>query len=176
MTSLSFSDQCLGDSGLIELCTELSTRADVSELDLRGCHILGEGVPALAELLHKGAPMISSLSLEWNQLGTSDAGPRALAIARVDNASLTHLDLRNNRIGSSGVAALAEGLAKNHTLRSLDLRWNAAGTAGAHALEAALEENRCLVRLQLQGNRVPEDSLRRIAVLLGRAGAAAAAV
>jgi hypothetical protein len=99
---------------------------------------------------------------------TSDAGPRALARALTANCALTHLDLRNNRIGSAGIASLAEGLHQNTTLVTFDLRWNSAGPSGAHALEAALAHNRALLRLMLQGNRVPEDGLKRIQRLLAR--------
>jgi hypothetical protein len=30
-------------------------------------------------VLHQSAPPIVTLSLEWNNIGTSDAGPKALA-------------------------------------------------------------------------------------------------
>ena len=124
----------------------------------------------MSELLLKsaGGGRLGSLSLEWNALGTSDAGPRALARALTANCALTHLDLRNNRIGSAGIASLAEGLHQNTTLVAFDLRWNSAGPSGAHALEAALAHNRALLRLMLQGNRVPEDGLKRIQRLIAR--------
>ena len=78
--SLSFSDQCLGDQGVRQLCAILQTKKFVTAVDLRGCHVHGEGAAALAELLLSGAARLESISLEWNSLGTSDVGPRALEI------------------------------------------------------------------------------------------------
>ena len=76
--SLSYSDRCLGDEGVTALCVALEHRRDVTNLDLRGCHVHAGGATALAELLvATGGARLGSLSLEWNALGTSDAGPRA---------------------------------------------------------------------------------------------------
>lgn len=175
--TLSFSDRCLGDHGVRALVAALSVRRDVTSIDLRGCHVHAAGALALAELLlGPGGSRIGSLSLEWNALGTSDAGPRAVARALAANCALTALDLRNNRMGSSGVASLAEALAYNSTLITFDLRWNSAGVSGGLALESALAQNRTLLRLLLQGNRVPDDLLKRIERLLGRNGAASSLV
>ena len=174
--ALSYSDKCLGDQGVRALCTALATRRDVTSLDLRGCHVHSAGAAAVSQLLlSTGGRGLSAVSLEWNALGTSDAGPRAMARALAANCALTHLDLRNNRIGSAAIASLAEGLQHNSTLVTFDLRWNSAGPSGAHALEAALTNNGSLLRLLLQGNRVPEDALRRIERLLARNGASHAA-
>ena len=171
--ALSFSDKCLGDEGIRELCAALQSRRDVTSIDLRGCNAQAGGAAALCQLLMSGGGrIIGALSLEWNSLGVSDAAPRSLARALSANVALTHLDLRNNRIGSSGIVSLAEGLHGNTTLVTLDLRWNAAGAGGAHGLERALQKNVTLLRLPLQGNRVPEDALRRITALLARNGSA----
>ena len=171
--SLSFSDKCLGDQGVQQLVTALQSRRDVTSIDLRGNNVQAAGAAALCQLLMgSGGRIVGALSLEWNSLGVSDAAPRALARALSANASLTHLDLRNNRIGASGIVSLAEGLHTNSTLVTLDLRWNAAGIGGAHALEAALHKNTTLLRLPLQGNRVPDDALKRITSLLARNGSA----
>ena len=119
-----------------------------------------------------GGRVLGSLSLEWNSLGTSDAGPRMLADAVAANVALTSLDLRNNRMSSSAVASIADALRTNGTLVTLDLRWNSAGVTGGYALEAALAENHTLIRLPLQGNRVAESTLKEINKLLARNSAA----
>ena len=169
--ALSFGDKCLGDEGVRTLCSALAKRGDVTSVDLRGCHVHSGGAAALAELLVSGnVDGLSSLSLEWNALGTSDAGPRSLARALAMNCALTNLDLRNNRMGPSAIASLAEGVMTNRTLITLDLRWNSAGSNGAFSLETALETNHTLLRLPLQGNRVPEDAIKRIEKLLMRNG------
>ncbi|KAL1523421.1 hypothetical protein AB1Y20_018361 [Prymnesium parvum] len=170
-SALSFSDACLGDDGVRELCASLHTRAHVRSLDLRGNHLHAEGVAALAQLLLTGPSRIDSISLEWNSIGTSDAGARALATALAATSSLTHLDLRNNKLGPTCCAPLADALVHNHSLLTLDFRWNSAGPTGGHALAEGLERNSTLLRLPLQGNRVAEETLRRIEGLLARNGA-----
>ena len=171
--SISFSDACLGDDGVREICLRLESRRDVTSLDLRGCHVHSAGAAALKSLLMgSGGRVLGSLSLEWNSLGTSDAGPRMLADAVAANVALTSLDLRNNRMSSSAVASIADALRTNGTLVTLDLRWNSAGVTGGYALEAALAENHTLIRLPLQGNRVAESTLKEINKLLARNSAA----
>ena len=87
--ALSYSDKCLGDEGVRALCTALAARRDVTSLDLRGCHVHSSGTAAIAELLVSiGGSRLGALSLEWNALGTSDAGPRALARALGANCAL----------------------------------------------------------------------------------------
>ena len=125
-------------------------------------------------MLHQSAPPIATLSLEWNNIGTTDAGPKALAAALAVSRSLTSLDVRNNHLGPTAVAALADGIARSATLRSVDLRWNAAGVSGGHALEEALKNNHAMLRAQLSGNRVPAECLERIEARLARNGGHAA--
>ena len=150
-TSLSLSDACVGDEGTRSLCSQLVGHARLTSLDLRGCQIHAAGAAALSQLLlHASAPPISSLSLEWNNIGTTDAGPKALATVLAKSRLLNKLDLRNNHLGPSGVAALAQGIAQSTSLLTLDLRWNSAGTSGGHALEEALGSNHTLLRLQLR--------------------------
>ena len=87
-----------------------------------------------------GGRIIGALSLEWNSLGVSDAAPRSLARALSANVALTHLDLRNNRIGSSGIVSLAEGLHGNTTLSRSTFDGTPLGRR-AHGLERALQKN-----------------------------------
>jgi len=72
--TVSYADRCLGDEGVRALCAGLVTHARLTSLDLRGCHIHGPGVAAVCELVLRGACKLSSLSLEWNGIGTDDAG------------------------------------------------------------------------------------------------------
>lgn len=171
-TSASYSDKCLGDDGVRSLCSRLATTSSLTSLNLRGCHIHAPGAAAVGELLLHGRSKLRVLSLEWNGIGTDDAGPRSLAVAlQAAHSALTSLDLRNNRIGPRGVKHLAEALVHNVTLVSLDLRWNSAAKEGGEALESALRANRKIMHLPLEGNRVPGGVLQRITTLLGRNGA-----
>ena len=89
-THLSQSDACIGDEGTRELCARLAQHANLTSLDLRGCQIHAAGAAAIAALLlHQSAPPIVTLSLEWNNIGTSDAGPKALAAALATSRSLS---------------------------------------------------------------------------------------
>ena len=89
-THLSQSDACIGDDGTRELCARLAQHANLTSLDLRGCQIHAAGAAAIAALLlHQSAPPIVTLSLEWNNIGTSDAGPKALAAALATSRSLS---------------------------------------------------------------------------------------
>ena len=89
-THLSQSDACIGDEGTRELCARLAQHANLTSLDLRGCQIHAAGAAAIAALLlHQSGPPIVSLSLEWNNIGTSDAGPKALAAALATSRSLS---------------------------------------------------------------------------------------
>ena len=173
--TLSYSDACLGDEGTRELCSQLLDHRMLTSLDLRGCQIHAAGTAAITQLLlHTSAPPINTISLEWNNLGTSDAGPKSLATAIAKSRTLTSLDLRNNHLGPSAVAAIADGIAHATALRSIDLRWNSAGASGGHALEEALSANHSVLRCQLSGNRVPADCLQRLEALLSRNGGHAA--
>jgi len=75
--TLSYADRCLGDEGVRQLCARLVIQPRLTSLDLRGCHIHAPGVAAVAELIIRGACKLASLSLEWNAIGTDDAGSRA---------------------------------------------------------------------------------------------------
>jgi hypothetical protein len=48
--AISFSDACLGDEGVRELVAKMSSRGDVTSLDLRGCHVNASGATALREV------------------------------------------------------------------------------------------------------------------------------
>ena len=95
--TLSYSDACLGDEGTRELCSQLLDHRMLTSLDLRGCQIHAAGTAAITQLLlHTSAPPINTISLEWNNLGTSDAGPKSLATAIAKSRTLTSLDLSAN--------------------------------------------------------------------------------
>ena len=114
-TSLSYADRCLGDDGADKLCLALASHGSLQELNLRGCHLHSAGAAAVAELLRVSSCHLRSLSLEWNSIGTSEAGVLSIAKALVGNASLTTLDLRNNRVskGNDTLQAIASTIRAN---------------------------------------------------------------
>jgi len=78
------------------------------------------------------------------------------------NRSITHLDLRNNRVGPNGAAALSKALRCNQSLAVCDLRWNDIGTRGAMDLAEAMEVNQSLTELRLEGNSVRWEMIEKI--------------
>lgn len=45
----------------------------------------------------------------------------------LNNRTITHLDLRNNRINATGAHILSNIIRNNNVLHSIDLRWNELG-------------------------------------------------
>jgi hypothetical protein len=84
------------------------------------------------------------------------------------SSCLTHLDLRNNKIGPECGALFGEMLQNNSSLTHLDLSWNDLGIEGGKALLKGIEANHMLIDCQLSGNRIAEDTLHAIAFILRR--------
>ena len=98
-----------------------------------------EGATALAESLQANSTL-ETLDVRQNWL--SDEG--CYGFGEVHFGSLTHLDLRDNHIGTAGCHALAKGFKRNSTLTSLNLHSNVMGQEGLWALGDALVTRRRL--------------------------------
>ena len=96
------------------------------------------GVQRLAEKLGAGAlPALTSVSLNYMQLGDAGASALAAALDRGVLPRLKHLYLSNAAIGDAGLVALAPALRRLPALGSLDLSGNRLlGDEGAGALVA----------------------------------------
>ncbi|OQS01432.1 hypothetical protein ACHHYP_00778 [Achlya hypogyna] len=164
---LDLSNAYLGDEGCAAVCRLLRQYPHKRVLDLRGNRIAADGVVHLAAFL-KHDTLITHVNLEWNCAGVLEHGMEALGTALAMNASLTHLDLRNNSVGPDGAAFLAAGLKRNRTLQEIDLRWNDVGSIGGHALSDMLQENPTLLRLHLMGNNVSMATVELIEACLRR--------
>merc|ERR1719456_2014629 len=81
---------------------------------------------------------------------------------------MTHLDLRNNKLGSECGPLLGQLLEFNNTITHLDLSWNDLGIDGGKALLEGIQMNHSVVDCQLSGNRIAEDTLHAIAYILRR--------
>jgi hypothetical protein len=57
--------------------------------------------------------------LEWNSIGLWDDAMRSIGDALSVTNSLKELDLRNNKIGPSGLEALSSGLRANRSILCL---------------------------------------------------------
>ena len=69
-----------------------------------------------------------------------------------DDASLTFLDLCDNKIHSEGGMAIAQGLKSNKSLKGLNLRLNLLGHGAIRMFNIALRFNSTLENLNLSAN------------------------
>ena len=137
------------------VCEGLREASHLVSLDLRGNGIQAAGAAALCQVMSSGVAL-RSLTLEWNALG-SDSGVEVLCSALCTNRSLSHLDLRNNKITADAAPALAQLLTHNSSLVHLDLRWNILKATGGRILSDALSQNTHLSEILLAGNQIPVD-------------------
>jgi hypothetical protein len=106
--------------------------------------------------------------MKWNQVGSHERGIQALCDVLGSNDSITHVDLRNNKLGPPCGDYIGQMLMENCTLTHLDLSWNELGPEGGKAVLRGLQGNHALVDCQLSGNRIAEDTLHAIAFVLRR--------
>ncbi|XP_017277951.1 leucine-rich repeat-containing protein 71 [Kryptolebias marmoratus] len=88
-----------------------------------------------------------------------------------EGSVLTHLSLRNNRIGAEGArligSALSTSTTANKTLLSLNLTFNSVGDAGAAHFARGLRLNRTLLFLSLANNQIGDSGAALLAEVLG---------
>ncbi|CAE7308338.1 LRRC45 [Symbiodinium necroappetens] len=109
-----------------------------------------------------------SFDVQRNEPGRHPRGIQAFCDVLKENQSITHVDLRNNKIGTDCGPFLGDMLRENCTLTHLDLSWNDLGVEGGKALLDGLQANHSLIDCQLSGNRLAEDTLHAIAFILRR--------
>ncbi|CAL8294964.1 unnamed protein product [Merluccius merluccius] len=87
------------------------------------------------------------------------------------DSTLTHLSLRNNRIGEEGARliglALSMATSANRNLVSLNLAFNSIGDAGAAHIAQGLRLNRVLLCLSLCNNKIGDTGATHLAKVLG---------
>ena len=103
----------------------------------------------------KGSATLACLDL--SHCGMHAENVRQLARALWDNASLSQLVLRGNRVGNEGARLFGRALGANAGLQLLDLGDNGIDGAGAQALAAAVVANVGLRHLALEGNAIGEE-------------------
>ncbi|XP_077107524.1 leucine-rich repeat-containing protein 45 [Ranitomeya variabilis] len=155
------SDCMLSEDGLKLILQGLRNNSVAKYLDLKGNNLRGEGAESLGKLLRHNTS-VTSLTLEWNNLGMWEDGFSLLCDGLSCNQTLEKLDLRNNQINHKGAEELSAALKQNLTLRELDLRWNNIGLLGGRALHDCLQSNRTILKMELSGNNIPSDILKAI--------------
>jgi len=171
--TLSLAYASVGDDGVGEVARFVRDNVFVKYLDLRGNNIQAKGAVVLANGI-KLNRSLRSVNLKWNCVGKDSTGVQALCDVLKSNMTISHLDLRNNRITNVGAKYLGEMLMSNTTITHLDLSWNDLGVNGGLALLDGLKHNNTLVDCQLSGSKVGEETLHEVAFLLRRNRAAAA--
>ncbi|XP_076199638.1 leucine-rich repeat-containing protein 74A [Aptenodytes patagonicus] len=124
-----------------------------TELYLEACRLM-EVVPVSHFIQNLAKPYIN-----LNHHGLGPKGVKAIAIALVSNATVTHLELEDNCILAEGAICIAEMLRENSSLQELNISNNHLDTAGAEAIASLLLDNMsCLHTLQLSGNNFGEQT------------------
>ena len=178
-----FSDRYLGDAAGVFIFTTLSQAANANEptpkvVEVKGCYLGLDATLSLAAYLKSPACTLTSLSLEWNSIGSFENGLSELSLALSLNTSLVSLDLRNNNIGPAGGQMLARCLRDNRTLKTLDLRWNEVGNPGGVAFKELLTSGMSLAvtEIKLAGNKMSDVVLSEVETLLTRISGGVGAV
>ncbi|XP_062846140.1 leucine-rich repeat-containing protein 71 isoform X2 [Trichomycterus rosablanca] len=88
-----------------------------------------------------------------------------------ENSMITHLSLRNNRIGEEGArligSALSTACSANKNLLSLNMAFNSIGDAGAIHIAQGLRFNRTLMHLSLASNHISDAGASCLAEVFG---------
>jgi len=166
-TALSLAYASIGDEGCNAIARFMRENVMLKTMDLRGNNIRADGLVVLAHAL-RSCTNIVSVCMKWNHVGSHERGVRALCDVLKMNNTLTHLDVRNNKIGPECGPLFCDMLQNNHSVTHLDLSWNDLGVEGGKALLKGIESNHQLIDCQLSGNRIAEDTLHAIAFILRR--------
>eukprot|EP01084_Bolivina_argentea_P190256 326998_1 len=92
-------DEYMKDEGCRLVCNKLSSLDTITTLDFRGNDIQQMGAQSIIELLSKNTN-ITTLKLEWNLIGLHNTV--SILCDGLLSSSICHLDLRNNKIDSTG--------------------------------------------------------------------------
>ncbi|XP_070703175.1 leucine-rich repeat-containing protein 71 [Pempheris klunzingeri] len=88
-----------------------------------------------------------------------------------EDSVITHLSLRNNRIGDEAACLIGSALSTlrsaNKNLLSLNLAFNSIGDAGATYIAQGLRLNRALLFLSLSNNQIGDSGAAHLAAILG---------
>eukprot|EP00933_Yihiella_yeosuensis_P016154 TRINITY_DN13902_c0_g1_i1.p1 TRINITY_DN13902_c0_g1~~TRINITY_DN13902_c0_g1_i1.p1 ORF type:complete len:458 (-),score=98.42 TRINITY_DN13902_c0_g1_i1:208-1581(-) len=166
-SALSLAYASIGDEGCAAIARYMRENVMLRTMDLRGNNIRADGLVVLAHALRTSCNM-TSLCLKWNNAGSHERGVQAICDVLKGNTSMTHLDLRNNKVGAEAGVHLAQMLRENSHLTHLDLSWNDLGVDGGKALLEGVQANHTLIDCQLSGNRIAEDTLHAIAFIIRR--------
>ncbi|XP_048805441.1 leucine-rich repeat-containing protein 74A [Lagopus muta] len=150
-----------------------------AELYLEACRLM-EVVP-----VSHFARNLAKSYINLNHHGLGPKGVKAIAIALVSNATVTHLELEDNHILAEGAVCIAEMLRENCSIRELvpnlmqflaktvnttleilDLSWNHLRRKGTVAFGTGLKGNAALKTLNLSWNSIGNEGAQALAEAL----------
>ncbi|XP_059811562.1 NACHT, LRR and PYD domains-containing protein 3-like isoform X2 [Hypanus sabinus] len=136
----------------------------VKHLDLDHCYIQCEGLQRLAPSLHR----CQELGLANNELGEGDSAVKLISVALTDQGcKIQKLRLGNNGITASQTSILASALVKNSSLVQLDMKDNRLGDTGVKQLLGVLSNSECKIqKLGLKNNSFTASCAKNLACIL----------
>ena len=134
---LDLSECGLGPAGAQVIADMIRVDNAILELRIKENHISHEGTQFIADALLANHHL-ERLALNSNLI--LDIGAKHLADVSFGN--LLFLDLRNNHLTTHGCKIIAEGLLDNVTLHHLNIRENRWGNEGRWAIGAAMKANK----------------------------------
>ncbi|KAF9926272.1 hypothetical protein FBU30_004132 [Linnemannia zychae] len=190
LTTLTLSNNIIGDSRLQMLSKALKSNTALTGLGLRNNCITDNGAQELSLILKSNSTLIS---LDLGDNFITNNGAKSLFKALMTNSTLKNLDLRNNifdvelqmqsniiktslplktlylnsnYIGNNGAQVLSEALKINSTLITLSLEQNSIGYSGAQSLSEALKINSTLTTLNLGENSISDSGAQSLSEAL----------
>ena len=118
--------------GVTAVATMLAENKSLTWLELRGCHISGQGAGELAAALCKNSTL-HYLNLDHNPIGVE--GASSMSDMLQYNTSLTQLWLRDDSVGEEGVRQLMNSVKYNQTLNRLQLPQKYNSETGDYRIE-----------------------------------------
>ena len=154
----------LQDEGMSIIVTALDDHPKLQSLDLGDCQLGDDGLANVCSLLSSNGSKagIMELTLTGNQ-GISQAGWAQLAMAIANGSPLASLFLDYNNIGDFGAGAFAVALAASKTMKVVDFEGCGITDVGAELLyDLITSYNTPLREINLAENKISEDLLEDI--------------
>ncbi|XP_061188206.1 leucine-rich repeat-containing protein 74B-like [Saccostrea echinata] len=98
--------------------------------------------------------------------GIGPSGAKAVAIALVNNSTISRLDLSSNGLESTGLFYILEMLQSNKMISDINLARNDLGSRGAQLISESLRKNKTLTKLNISGNNFSEKDANYLGKLI----------